>query len=165
MTGLDTLHDLIRLNPAVVIQPMSSQPIETIRLEVTPVEQLIDFTKYNDKLDAKPTPWILEGVAAKDYPVTFKTRSGSCIRMPIADLLVRLMAQAQVKEPHKRSLPHYGKYLVKAMAKPAGSPTWTEEAENKALTIGLFWIPDGFPETECEEFAKKFNQPLRVTEE
>ena len=162
MTGLDTLHDMIRLNPAVVVELMTNRPIETLRLEVTPVEGMIDFTKNPDQFDTKPTPWILEGIAAKDYPVTFGARKGELIRIPVADLLIRLMAQAQVKEPKNRCLPHYGKYLVKVLAKPAGSPTWTEEAENKGLFFVFFWTPTGFPEVECEDFTKKFLQPLLI---
>lgn len=164
MIGLDSLNDLIRLNPSVVVEMMSSNPIETLRLEVTPVEGMIDYTKHPEKFDNQPTPWVLEGIAAKEYSITFAAHAGDSVRIPIADLLIRLMMQGQVKEPEKRSLHHYGKYLVKVMAKPAGSPTWTEEAEGKGLHFMYFWTPTGFPESECEEFSKRFNQPLQVIE-
>jgi hypothetical protein len=102
----------------------------------------------------------LEGVVTKDYPVTFRPQKGQRIIINVADLLVRLMVQTQVKEPERRSRPHYGKYLVKVFAKGAGSPTWSEEEDKKGITFVYFWIPKGFPEQDCEEFGNKFNQPL-----
>jgi hypothetical protein len=74
------------------------------------------------------------------------------------------MTQLQVKEQERRHRPHYGKFLVKAYAKLPGSPTWSDEADAKGLMFMYFWYPDGFPEQECEDFSRKFTQPIRLTQ-
>lgn len=163
MIGLSNLDDMILWNPAVVIETLSNAPLESLRLEVTPLEGFIDTTKDFSEADRKMTPWVLEGAMTREYPITTRPEKGQKIVVSVADLLVRHMAQAQVKEPERRHRAHYGKYLVQIHAKLAGSPTWSEEIDGKGIAFKYFWYPTGFPEKECEAFAKAFSQPLRIT--
>lgn len=166
LIGLDDLDDMIRLNPAIIVQPQNGDPLEALRVEVTPSPDPLDFVIDVDlsegprtEADSKMTPWALEKVMAKDYPIVERPVAGQKLRVPIADLLVRHMAQFQVKEPERRHRPHYGKFVVQVYAKLAGSPVWSGEAEGKAIVFSYFWRPTGFPEERCEDFARKFNQP------
>jgi hypothetical protein len=158
--GLNNLDDLIRLNPSVTIEILDNKPLDAIRIEVQQIDGFIDASHNPSEKDAKMTPWILEGVISRDYPITFRVNNGQKITIQIPDLLVRHMAQAQVKEPARRSQAHYGKFLVKAYAKLAGSPTWSDVSDNRAIHFIYFWYPVGFPDQECENFSKRFNQPL-----
>lgn len=160
MIGFDKLDDIIRLNPAVEIAIPDNRPIESIRLEVTPTGSFIDATKDFNESDRGKTPWVLEGVTAREYPLIQPPAKGSNIVISIADLIVKHMAQSQVKEPARRHRAHYGTFIVRGYAKLAGSPTWTAESAGKGLTFQFLWYPDGFPEADCDAFTGKFSQPL-----
>ncbi|WP_237722949.1 hypothetical protein [Singulisphaera acidiphila] len=169
MIGLDDLDDMIRLNPTACIEMMDDQPLESIRIEVSPSPDplafviAVDMSKCITEADSKKTPWAVNRIMSKEYPIVNRPRSGQILAVPIADLLVRHMAQAQVKEVERRHRAHYGKFVIRVYVKLAGSPTWSPDIKQTYCMMHYFWYPKGFPEKECEDFAATFNQSPYLT--
>ena len=159
---MQSIDDLIVLNPKLRVKNSGDERIESIRVETRFVSGVINTIGLPaDKQNTK-SPWSLKEVEVEEYPISQHFKRGQTANLSFVRGILAQLAQSQNEQLKEQR--HLGKFEIRCYGKLVGSPTY-DPASGEPISLSFIWLPTGFPKEKCKEIIDGMKPAVFIDED